>query len=230
MNMSADFPYNPLDKVNLGKSVAEALLGRKPHRLDSLATFQGADIYALCYLGPHRAYGRLTALNQTDDPQAPIYVGKAIPAGARKGVPAAAQAAASKALFQRLLEHAESLRSAGSLNLSDFKCRWLTVDDIWIPLGESLLVAMFSPVWNTLVDGFGNHDPGSGRYAGLRPRWDILHPGRLWAERCKASAETAEQIEAEVVAWLDAEPSLARSRFLIEQAAARYRTESEKLQ
>ena len=33
-------------------------------------------------------------------------------------------------------------------------------------------------LWNSLVDGFGNHDPGAGRYKGLRPRWDVLHPGR----------------------------------------------------
>ncbi|MCX5643658.1 MAG: Eco29kI family restriction endonuclease [Phycisphaerae bacterium] len=28
---------------------------------------------------------------------------------------------------------------------------------------------------------FGNHSPGAGRGAMRRPRWDILHPARLWA-------------------------------------------------
>lgn len=218
--MNGGLPYNPLDKVNLGKSVAEALLGRTPQRLEDLAEFHGAGIYALYYRGPHKAYQRLAALNQTDDPQAPIYVGKAIPSGGRKGVPTFTGPTSSKALFRRLFEHAESLRRASNLELSDFMCRWLTVDDIWIPLGESLLIANFSPVWNSLVDGFGNHDPGRGRYEGRRPRWDILHPGRVWAERCKPNDETAEQIETEIVAWLNSEPSLARSRFLIYQMAA----------
>jgi hypothetical protein len=40
--MSDPAPYNPLDKKNLGSSVAEALLGRKPRALTTLASFQGA--------------------------------------------------------------------------------------------------------------------------------------------------------------------------------------------
>ncbi len=31
---------------------------------------------------------------------------------------------------------------------------------------------------NKIIDGFGNHDPGKGRYNQLRSRWDKLHPGR----------------------------------------------------
>nr|WP_296905928.1 Eco29kI family restriction endonuclease [Polaromonas sp.] len=27
-----------------------------------------------------------------------------------------------------------------------------------------LLIANFAPIWNTLIDGFGNYDPGNGRY------------------------------------------------------------------
>jgi hypothetical protein len=34
--MSDSTPYNPLDKKNLGASVAEALLGRKPRPLGEL--------------------------------------------------------------------------------------------------------------------------------------------------------------------------------------------------
>lgn len=54
-----------------------------------------------------------------------------------------------------------------------------------IPLGESLLIERFQPLWNVVVDGFGNHDPGSGRYSGQRPLWDMVHPGRPWAERLR---------------------------------------------
>ena len=46
--------------------------------------------------------------------------------------------------------------------------------------------------------GFGNHDPGSGRYKGLRPRWDVLHPGRAWADKCQPREETQEHIARDV--------------------------------
>ena len=36
-------------------------------------------------------------------------------------------------------------------------------------LGESLLIAKFAPIWNKLIDGFGNHDPDKGRYGARVP-------------------------------------------------------------
>jgi hypothetical protein len=79
-------------------------------------------------------------------------------------------------------------------NLADFYCRYLVVDDIWIPLGESLIIQHFRPLWNVVVEGFGNHDPGKGRHAGKRPSWDILHPGRPWANRCAPAKLTENEI------------------------------------
>jgi hypothetical protein len=49
-----------------------------------------------------------------------------------------------------------------------------------------------------LIDGFGNHDPGKGRHAGLRPRWDTLHPGRPWAERLQPRDEDEKAIQREI--------------------------------
>jgi hypothetical protein len=221
--MSSDAtPYNPLDKVNLGASVAEALLGRKPRRLTDLPAFKGAGLYAIYYRGNLPVYARLSALNQGDDPQAPIYVGKAVPEGARKGG-VGRSSGTTTALYRRLAEHADSIQASPTLKLDDFVCRSLVVDDIWIPLGEALLIAKFSPVWNTSIDGFGNHDPGRGRYQGMRPRWDVLHPGRAWAERCQPRSETAEQIESEVKARLQMSLPLAKPHFYLEEPAASYR-------
>lgn len=214
--------YNPLDKKNLGASVAQALLGRKPRKLADLESFVGAGVYAIYYCGKFLPYGRIAALNRGEDPQAPIYVGKAIPAGGRKGSQPIEQVT-TKALFRRLKEHAESISSTTNLNLEDFSCRFLVVDDIWIPLGESLMIAKFSPLWNLVIDGFGNHDPGAGRYQGLMPRWDVLHPGRSWAAKCRPRDESAEQIALEVEALLSNEPSLVRSRFLAEQQRGIYK-------
>ena len=218
--MTDSLPYNPLDKTNLGASVADALLGRKPRQLHGLKSFDGAGIYALYYRGAYPPYARLALLNQGDDPLAPIYVGKAIPEGGRKGGTGLTAGPASRALHKRLREHADSIDACANLEVQDFVCRFLTVDDIWIPLGESLLISKFSPLWNLSIDGFGNHDPGKGRYNGLAPRWDVLHPGRAWASRCQPRQENAEQIADEVVARLAQEPSLVRSRFHAEQRRA----------
>jgi len=188
-------PFNPLDRKNLGASVADALIGSKVHPLGGLPTFLGEGIYAIYYTGNFSAYAPLAQRNANGKFEAPIYVGKAVPKGSRKG---GGKGSGGKALFDRLIEHAESIVAAPSLNIADFHCRYLVVEDIWIPLGESLLIAHFAPVWNQLIDGFGNHDPGSKRYDGLRPRWDVLHPGRGWAAKCAARTETAQDIARDV--------------------------------
>ncbi len=63
-------------------------------------------------------------------------------------------------LWNRLRDHAVSIEQARNLDIEDFMCRFLVVDDLWIGLGESLLISKFALVWNTFVDGFGNHDSG----------------------------------------------------------------------
>ncbi|MFH1221011.1 MAG: Eco29kI family restriction endonuclease [Candidatus Eisenbacteria bacterium] len=80
-----------------------------------------------------------------------------------------------------------------NLDLADFRCRYLVVIPVWITLAERFLVEHYRPVWNVVVDGFGNHDPGAGRRAMKRPRWDILHPGRPWARRLVAD-ESIDQV------------------------------------
>lgn len=225
--MSADAPYNPLEKANLGASVADALLSRVALPLADLQSFNGAGIYALYYTGSFDAYEKLSKINRLQGPKVPIYVGKAIPEGGRKGGGVSLPNELggnkpTKALFKRLNEHAESIKST-ALSVDDFVCRYLVVDDIWIPLGESLLIARFSPLWNLLLDGFGNHDPGKGRYNGLAPKWDVLHPGRAWAAKCQPRQETAKQIAQEAKAWLAQAPALMQSRYTVQESEAQYR-------
>ena len=98
-------------------------------------------------------------------------------------------------MSKRLSEHSKSIDQANNLDLKDFACRFLVVEDIWIPLAESLLISKFSPLWNKKIDGFGNHDPGKGRYAQRRSQWDTLHPGRNWAERLAPSDTNSDTIE-----------------------------------
>lgn len=195
-------PYNPLDKLNLGKSVAEALLDQEPRPLGSLPQFNGAGIYVIYYSGEFPAYDRLRQAN-IDGPTVPIYVGKAIPSGGRKGANVFTEVH-GRFLHNRLQEHAESIDLATNLDLASFHVRWLAVDDIWIPLGETLIISKFRPVWNLALDGFGNHDPGAGRYNGARPMWDELHPGRGWALKCRPRSETPDQLNEKVRAFLAA--------------------------
>ncbi len=199
-NNPASKPFNPLDKRHLGESVAEALLNTEIQTLPP-EPFIGAGVYALYYTGPFSAYGQLAGINRDGQFRCPIYVGKAVPAGARKGG-LGLDVVHGQALYRRLAEHAESIKAADNLEITDFYCRFLVVDDIWIPLAESMLIERFKPVWNRVLDGFGNHDPGKGRYNGMMPQWDCLHPGRAWAERLRPCAYTAEQLLERVERYL----------------------------
>ena len=183
--MPTESPYNPLDKKNLGASVANALLQREPVALP-LPRFRGAGIYAIYYAGCFPPYKAIAEANRQGNCSVPVYVGKAVPLRARKGA-RGLRTITGNVLANRLNQHARSIDQVNNLNLSDFSCRFLVVDDIWIPLGESLLIDRFSPIWNTRIDGFGNHDPGSGRRNQARSPWDVLHPGRHWATELKAN-------------------------------------------
>lgn len=205
-------PFNPLDKKNLGASVAEALLTKEVHPLGDLPVFEGAGIYAIYYTGDFSPYAQLKRLNGGGKFLLPIYVGKAVPPGARMG--ASLELAPGKVLHKRLREHADSIKAAENLNIEDFHCRFLVVDDIWIPLGESLIIARFMPVWNSLIDGFGNHNPGKGRHAGMRPRWDVLHPGRAWAMRLAERPETQDQVAKEAENYLQILPACLSGQFI----------------
>lgn len=199
-NIPAPIPYNPLDKQNLGESVTNAMLKSPVHTLPP-EKFLGAGIYAIYYIGNFEAYQDLAAVNRDNKFARPIYVGKAVPAGARKGG-LGLDADPGTALYKRLNEHFESIKAAENLDEQDFFCRYLVVDDIWIPLAESLLIEKFQPVWNRVLDGFGNHDPGSGRRGQQKSPWDEIHPGREWATLLQPCANTQETLLARVKDFL----------------------------
>lgn len=194
-------PYNPLDFDNLGISIVNAMESQQPQPLESIGVFPGAGVYAIYYTGTFRAYKLLAAANRDGRFSTPIYVGKAVPAGGRKGV-AVASTGGTRALSARLREHARSIREVSNLDIMHFHARYLVVEPIWIPLGESLLIARHAPVWNAIVDGFGNHDPGAGRASGLRPMWDTIHPGRVWAGKYPERPQTQGDIERDASEYL----------------------------
>jgi hypothetical protein len=192
-------PFNPLDLENLGDSIARAMATQIPFKIDQLPEFQGAGIYALYYSGNHPAYESLVAANVDREEPHPIYVGRAAAKGARKGL---APATEGTALRLRLQQHARSIMEASNLDPADFEARWLVLEHVWVSLGEAVLIRRHSPVWNAILDGFGNHDPGSGRHAGARSRWDVLHPGRSWVDRLGSADATESALIAEVQEYL----------------------------
>ncbi len=186
-------PFNPLDKTQLGTQVADALLARKALPLGNIEPFIGAGVYSIYYVGGFPAYRGIARLNDKGRFRQPIYVGKAVPKGARKGG-YSPDADPGKVMYDRLQEHADGINQVSNLNIKDFFCRYLVVDDIWIPLGEALLIEKFSPMWNLTIEGFGNHDPGKGRYNQRRSLWDTVHDGRSWAMKCKPNPKSREEI------------------------------------
>lgn len=199
MSVRVEEPYNPLDKRNLGVSVADALLSRELCSLPPEEPFIAAGVYAIYYKGDFPPYSPIAGLEGTGD-EVPIYVGKAVPAGARKG-DVGLNAATGDVLYRRLVEHGKSVQQAANLRVEDFFCRYLAVDDIWIPLGESLLIQRFLPVWNRVITGFGIHDPGTRRATQQRSLWDVLHPGRSWVEKLAPNPVSVGEIEGRLAAF-----------------------------
>lgn len=204
--MSSVTPYNPLDKVALAKSIEAEMLRRDAVALAACQGIIGAGVYAIYYCGDFPAYAPLSIRNRNGRFEAPIYVGKAIPKGGRKGG-LSLDAGSGNALAARLAKHASSVSAANNINVVDFFARHLVVEDIWIPLGENILIETFSPLWNKVVDGFGNNDPGTRRATQYRSAWDVLHPGRIWAEKLAPSPLNEVQISQRIADFLSGKPT-----------------------
>lgn len=192
--------FNPLDIQNLAHSMVTRMEETAGVGLDDVPKFEGAGIYALYYTGTFPAYRRIAQAN-AEELRDPIYIGKAVPSGGRRGV--TVSAGPTYALNKRLADHAKSVLAAENLDVDDFKVRWLVVEDIWIPLGESAMLRRYQPVWNALVDGFGNHHPGKGRINGIRSLWDTVHPGRSWAPQFPPRPDSAAEIEQKIEKYLE---------------------------
>ncbi len=163
------------------------------HRLPPPVRFVGAGVYALYYVGSFNLYTRIVRLNLESESQ-PIYVGKAVPPGWRTS---RSQEKDAKVLYRRLQEHSRSIQQAANLAIGDFRCRFMILggieSDLVVPV-EAELIRRYSPLWNSVIDGFGNHDPGSGRYSQAKSEWDVLHPGRPWAEKLTGESPRLDEV------------------------------------
>ena len=196
-------PYNPLEKRSLAESIVRAILASPMKPLTQTSQLAGAGVYAIYYLGKLACYAPVAMKNLGGMLGQPIYIGKAIPKGGRKGGLSEDASAKGVALRDRLGQHLASIEEASNLDAADFQFQSLVVDDIWIPLGENMLIEQYKPVWNRVIDGFGNKDPGKRRKDQYRSPWDVIHPGRRFAEKLGVNPRTAEEIVSDLKTYFE---------------------------
>lgn len=144
---------------------------------DARQQHKESGIYCLYYLDTkHPYYG---ALGKDE----PIYIGKAI-----------------SNLSTRLRDHQKSVQQSTNLNESNLKCCIIPVKQEWCAGCEQALIDYYTPLWNLVVKGFGNHAPGSGRKHQVRSMWDMLHPGRVWAATMTPGVDL-NIIKADILKW-----------------------------
>lgn len=193
------YPAN--DFAEIIKDTIRFFNGTPVHKLPPPESFVGAGVYALYYIGRSVYYKPLYSQNRISFTQ-PIYVGKAVPRGWRQ----ARSQNASNELYARLSEHYSSIVSVKNIDIKDFYCRFMILEYAatdMIGTVEAALIRQYHPIWNSCIDGFGNHDPGSGRYDQAKSDWDIIHPGRKWAEQLNGDHPTKKDIEEKVRSFFE---------------------------
>ncbi|MFM0390761.1 Eco29kI family restriction endonuclease [Paraburkholderia phytofirmans] len=197
-------PFDPLAVENVGVTLAIELLEQPVHPLSPPDRFAGAGVYAIYYSGKHPGYQRLVELDQKlGGWKYPVYIGSAVRENAKQGF--SLRPTNQTRLWTRLGHHADSIRSvvdAGldpELHLADFRCRFLVLNDAYITLAESVLIATFRPAWNGM--GFGSKVVGVRREGQIASAWDSLHPGR--SGRPAGTAQRRTEAEAKIQESID---------------------------
>ena len=196
-------PFNRKEHVYRNDAFAELVKdairffsGTPAHRLPPPEPFSGTGVYALYYVGNCKNYEKYAALNRLSYSH-PIYVGKAVPSGWRQNRVSDDPLRQANELYNRLRQHATSINVVSGLNSDDFMCRFVIFENAgsdMIGTIEAALIKLHNPLWNTTVDGFGNHDPGRGRYEQAKSDWDVIHQGRKWADKCNGKPNPKESI------------------------------------
>ncbi|MEG0333575.1 MAG: Eco29kI family restriction endonuclease [Akkermansia sp.] len=159
--------------------------------------FEGTGVYSLYYTGKNNIYRRYFEANRISYDK-PIYIGKAVPCGWRQSRISDSDSTRQFELYRRISEHVRNIDLAHDLNISDFHCRFIVFESTgsdMIGTVEASLIKLYNPLWNSAVDGFGNHDPGAGRYQQAKSDWDVLHSGRSWALKCEGVPKDISQIK-----------------------------------
>ena len=186
--------------VELAKDAVRFFNGTPVHELPPPEKLLGTGVYALYYTGDNPLYTRYKELNRLSY-DFPIYVGKAVPEGWRQSRISDSESTQSNELYRRLREHSRSISAGDGIDLSDFSCRFVIFEregSDMIGSIEAALIKLNQPLWNSCVDGFGNHDPGKGRYEQARSDWDVIHTGRVWADRLNGTPKSKNDVVANI--------------------------------
>ena len=205
-------PFNRSEHVYKNDAFAELVKdairffnGTPVHSLPLVDRFNGSGIYALYYTGDNHLYAPLAELNRLSY-AVPIYVGKAVPRGWRQARVVDNTLTQSNELHSRIREHSRNIEIGTGLEISDFNCRFVIFEAAgsdMISTVEASLIKLFRPLWNTSVDGFGNHTPGAGRFEQAKSDWDVIHPGRPFADRCKGIPKDTLSIQKNIQTHFD---------------------------
>ena len=178
--------YKNEEFAEIVKDAVRFFNGTPVHQLPPPARFRGTGVYALYYTGRAGIYREYGKLNRTAYGH-PIYVGKAVPKGWRQARVVDDPNAQASELRSRLAEHSKNIEKVSGIEISDFMCRFVILEGAasdMIGTIEAALIKLHRPLWNTRMDGFGNHTPGKGRFEQAKSDWDVIHVGRAWAEKC----------------------------------------------
>lgn len=182
--------------VEMVKDAIRFFNGTPVHPVSLPERFYGTGVYALYYTGLAKPYGKYAELNRLAY-DFPIYVGKAVPKGWRQSRAEHLEDSQSVELYSRISQHGNSIGKAASLAIEDFSSRFMIFEGSssdMIGSLEAALIKWKKPLWNSYLDGFGNHDPGSGRYEQAKSDWDVVHPGRIWANKCKGKTPARQSL------------------------------------
>lgn len=167
--------------------------------------FTGSGVYAIYCTAKKGIYERYGNRVNRMGYNVPIYVGKAVPKGWRQSRTAGVETDNGSALRSRLVHHSKTILAVDNLNLEDFACRFMifsggSVD--MIAAVEAALIAEYTPLWNAVIDGFGNNDPGGRRMGGIVPKWHILHKGVKWASRMTGQRADVRHVQKSVMDYM----------------------------
>lgn len=158
--------FNPLDDKNIQKLFLSELDNKEFKTFDCIQSVTGQGVYVIW----------ASELPYDFDKEKPVYIGKAVSPGGRKGDTGRFT---SSPLKKRLLEHMKSIQKATNLNVANFKFKTISLDEHWTVYAEQLFIKTLNPLWNKNYDGFGNHAVGATRSEQKSSKWDATHPGRL---------------------------------------------------
>ncbi|MGF1492008.1 MAG: Eco29kI family restriction endonuclease [Microcoleaceae cyanobacterium] len=197
--------YTSPDFDKIVREVISFLNSTPVYQLPISEQFYGTGVYVIYCMAISGIYSKFSTLNR-GLLRFPIYVGKAVPKGWRQARQATFGPVRGRELSNRLREHVRSIQLGEGLDLSDYFCRFVILEgkesDL-IGTVEATLIRQYQPLWNTLIDGFGNHDPGKGRYEQAKSNWDVCHPGRAWAEKCQGIPTDKNALYKNIAEFLD---------------------------